>query len=111
MKTQRQTFFITCLSTKRDRLYVVEINENGEVVNQAGITDDGKYLYEVSASCVDPDGGLLIGLRRRTSDKLSVTSSTIVHFDAGLQLRANYLINSRYGNYKLTICSKKVSII
>ena len=95
VKTQKRTFFITCLSSRRDILYVLEINENGDVVNQTGLNNEGKYWYEVGASCLDPKGGLLVGIRRRATSSPNPHSSIIVHFDANLQLKFNYLINSK----------------
>ncbi|WP_298515762.1 hypothetical protein [uncultured Kordia sp.] len=95
VKTNKRTFFITCLSSTRDRLYVLEINENGEVINQTGLNNGRKYWYEVGASCLDPQGGLMIGIRRRSVTSPNPHSTIMVHFDANLQLKFNYLINSK----------------
>ncbi|MCH2194727.1 hypothetical protein [Kordia sp.] len=95
VKTNKRTFFITCLSSTRDRLYVLEINENGDVINQTGLNNGRKYWYEVGASCLDPEGGLMIGIRRRSTSSPLPHSTIIVHFDANLQLKFNYLINSK----------------
>ncbi|AXG72243.1 hypothetical protein KORDIASMS9_04511 [Kordia sp. SMS9] len=95
VKTQNRTFFITCLSSKRDHVHVIEINENGEVINQTGLNNGGKYWYEVGDSCLDPDGGIMIGIRRRATESPNAYSTTIVQFDASLKLKNNYLINSK----------------
>jgi hypothetical protein len=94
VKTRRQSFFITCLSTKREQVFVFEIAESGELINQTGLEGDGKYTYEIGASCLDPDGGLLAGIRRRRTEKSDKNQSMIVHFDGGLRFLENHLINS-----------------
>ncbi|KAB8156120.1 hypothetical protein EZY14_002570 [Kordia sp. TARA_039_SRF] len=94
VKTRRQSFFITCLSTKREQVFVFEIAESGELINQTGLEGDGKYSYEIGASCLDPEGGLLVGIRRRGTEKSDKNQSMIVHFDGGLRFLENHLINS-----------------
>ncbi|PTX59471.1 hypothetical protein C8N46_10960 [Kordia periserrulae] len=93
VKTRRQSFFISCLSTRLDHVYVFEINENGELINQTGLDGEGKYSYDIGASCLDPDDGLMVGVRRRDTEK-PVIQSVILHFDSALQLKMKYLINS-----------------
>jgi uncharacterized protein YegP (UPF0339 family)/regulator of extracellular matrix RemA (YlzA/DUF370 family) len=94
-KTPNKTFFITCLSSRRDILHVIEINEEGSVVNETSLNNYGQYVYEVGGSCVDPEGGLLIGIRRTESRSPGLHSSLIVHFDSRLRILFNYLINSK----------------
>ena len=95
VKTRKRTFFISCISSRGDYLYILEIDESGEVINQTGLDNGGQYFYEVGASCLDPDEGLLIGIQR-TDVKSGRVSSTIANFDSSLKLKFNYVINSKF---------------
>ncbi|MEM6721736.1 MAG: hypothetical protein AAF611_20580 [Bacteroidota bacterium] len=95
VKTKRNTFFLMCLSSQRNHLYIFEISEDGEVINQTGLNSQEKYQYEIGDSCLDPEGGILIGIRRRATSSPNEHSTIIVHFDSSLKLKFNYLINSK----------------
>jgi hypothetical protein len=93
-QTKNKTFFVSYVSSRRDIFHVVEIDESGSVVNEAALNNYGQYMYEVGGSCLDPQGGLLVGIRRVDTKSPNPHSSVIVHFDASLRIQFNYLINS-----------------